>query len=298
MIAFAVLAAGLTVAGVLIIAWQVWPAPPRLDVALARIQATRLHPAAEPASVLGRSERVGGWLATHLARPAGLLALPRTDLALLDRTAERFMLDKLALLIAGIIIPSLFLGALTVMGASLPWALPVLAVLTSAFGLSFIPDVNVRAEARRRRSEFRYAFACYLQLVLLEREAGAALNAALEGPVTVAEAWPFRRIADALETARRGQQQPWRALAELGERIGVRDLVDLAHSAQIAGAEGAKMHDVLTAKITAMRHEAAAATRAEANARTTAMWVPTSLLMLGFVVLIGFPFFIRLIGSG
>ncbi|MEV0401076.1 hypothetical protein [Actinoallomurus sp. NPDC050550] len=68
----------------LIIAWQVWPAPPRLDVALARIQATRLHPAAEPASA-GRSERVGGWLATHLARPAGLLALPRSDLALLDR---------------------------------------------------------------------------------------------------------------------------------------------------------------------------------------------------------------------
>ena len=58
------------------------------------------------------------------------------------------------------------------------------------------------------------------------------------------------------------------------------------------------MHDVLVAMISSMRHEASAAARAEANARTTAMWVPTSLLMLGFVILIGFPFFSKLLASG
>jgi uncharacterized membrane-anchored protein len=47
-----------------------------------------------------------------------------------------------------------------------------------------------------------------------------------------------------------------------------------------------------------MRHEASASTRAEANSRTTAMWVPTSLLMLGFVVLVGYPFFSRLLAAG
>jgi tight adherence protein C len=293
----AVVAAAVTVLGVLLIARELRPAPPRLDVALARIQATHRTPAV-PVTPPGPGERVGAWLATHLARPAGMLAVPRTDLALLDRTAERFMLDKLALFSAGIVIPSVLLTALAAAGASLPWALPVVAVVLLAAGLSFLPDAWVRTEARHRRSEFRYAFACYLQLVLLERAAGAALDAALEGPVSAADAWPFRRIAAALQAARRGQQQPWRALADLGEQIAVTDLVDLAYSAQIAGAEGAKMHDVLAAKITAMRHEAAAATRAEANARTTAMWVPTSLLMLGFVVLVGFPFFARLIGPG
>ncbi|OLT16924.1 hypothetical protein BJF79_48700 [Actinomadura sp. CNU-125] len=84
----------------------------------------------------------------------------------------------------------------------------------------------------------------------------------------------------------------------LGEEINVPDLVDLAHTAQIAGGEGAKMHDVLVAKIGSMRHEASAAARSEANSRTTAMWVPTSLLMLGFVILIGFPFFSKLLGAG
>ena len=296
MIAFAAAAGALAALGVIVIAQWLRPAPPRLDLALTRIQATRAEPA-QPASA-GLGARIGTWLAGHLARPAGFLTVPRTDLALLDRTLERFMLDKLALFVAGIAAPTGVVTLLRAAGASPPWVLPVLADLLLAAGLSFIPDVNVQSEARQRRKDFRYAFTCYLQLIVLEREAGAALNAALEGPLTVADAWAFRRIDEALERARRGQQHPWRALAELGEQIGVHDLVDLAHTAQIAGAEGAKMHDVLTAKITAMRHEAAASTRADANTRTTAMWVPTSLLMLGFVVLVGFPFFSRLLTTG
>ena len=296
MIAFAAAAGALAALGVMVIAQWLRPAPPRLDLALTRIQATRAEPA-HPASARACA-RIGTWLAGHLARPAGFLTVPRTDLALLDRTVERFMLDKLALFVAGIAAPTGVVTLLRAAGSSPPWVLSVLADLLLAAGLSFIPDVNVRSEARQRRKDFRYAFTCYLQLIVLEREAGAALNAALEGPLTVADAWAFRRIDEALERARRGQQHPWRALAELGEQIGVHDLVDLAHTAQIAGAEGAKMHDVLTAKITAMRHEAAASTRADANTRTTAMWVPTSLLMLGFVVLVGFPFFSRLLTTG
>ncbi|GLY80550.1 hypothetical protein [Actinoallomurus iriomotensis] len=297
MIALAATAGILAALGLITIARELRPAPPRLDVALARLQPTRLHPS-EPVSTRGMGERVGGWLAERWARPAGMLAVPRTDLALLDRSVERFMLDKLTLLLAGLLIPTVTAGLLALMGAALPWTIPALASLLLAAGLTFLPDLNVRSAARQRRRDFRYAFAAYLQLVVLEREAGAALNTALEGPVTIAGTWPFRRIAAALARARRGQDPPWQALAELGQQLGVHDLVDLAHTAQIAGTEGAKIHDVLTAKITAMRHEASATTRTEANSRTTAMWVPTSLLMLGFVVLVGYPFFSRLLAAG
>lgn len=297
MTAVAVIAGAAAVLGVLVIARELRPAPPRLDLALSRIRPTRL-PSPGLATGRTRGERIGGWLADHFTRPAGMLAVPRTDLALMDRTVERFMLGKLALFLAGIAIPTIVSGLLVLVGTALPWTVPVLGSLLLAAGMSFLPDAGIRSAARQRRKEFRYAFAAYLQLVVLEREAGAALNTALEGPITIAETWPFRRIGAALERARRGQYQPWLALAELGNLIGVHDLVDLAHTAQIAGTEGAKIHDVLTAKITAMRHEASAATRAEANSRTTAMWVPTSLLMLGFVALVGYPFFVRLISAG
>ncbi|TDB96925.1 type II secretion system F family protein [Actinomadura sp. 7K534] len=298
MTAIAVLAGCMLAAGLILLVRELWPGPPRLEAALARIQPVPFPSAEVRDDSAPLAERVGRWLAERVGRPVGLLAIPRTDLALLGRPVERFMLDKLALFLAGLAVPSLLTVLVGVAGSSLPWTFPVLAGLVLAAVLSLVPDWNVRAKGRQRRREFRYAFTSYLQLVVLERQAGAALNAALENPAKVTDGWPFQRIHQALSRARHAQQQPWRALADLGADIDVRDLTDLAHTAEIAGSEGAKMHDVLVAKISSMRHEASAAARAEANARTTAMWVPTSLLMLGFVILIGFPFFSKLLASG
>jgi hypothetical protein len=294
----AALAGCLAAAGLILLVRELRPAPPQLDAALARVQAVPFAPPARQDDSATIQEKVGRWLAERIARPTGLLAVPRTDLAVLGRPVERFMLDKLALFVTGLAAPSLLTGLVTVAGGSLPWAFPVLVGLVLAAVLSLVPDWSVRSQARLRRRDFRYAFTSYLQLVVLERQAGAALNAALENPAKITDGWPFQRIHQALSRARQGQQQPWRALADLGAEIDVRDLTDLAHTAEIAGSEGAKMHDVLIAKIGSMRHEASAAARSEANARTTAMWVPTSLLMLGFVILIGFPFFSKLLASG
>ncbi|WP_141578767.1 type II secretion system F family protein [Actinomadura sp. WMMA1423] len=298
MTVIAALAGCLAAAGLILLVRELRPAPPRLDAALARVQAVPFPAAAGHDDSAALQEQVGRWLAERVARPAGLLAVPRTDLAVLGRPVERFMLDKLALFVTGLAAPSLLTGLVTVVGGSLPWTFPVLVGLVLAAVLSMVPDWSVRSQARQRRRDFRYAFTSYLQLVVLERQAGAALNAALENPAKITDGWPFQRIHQALSRARHGQQQPWRALADLGAEIDVRDLTDLAHTAEIAGSEGAKMHDVLIAKIGSMRHEASAAARSEANARTTAMWVPTSLLMLGFVILIGFPFFSKLLASG
>lgn len=298
MTVLAALAGLLAAAGVLVLAGELRPAPPRLDAALARIQPVPLPSAPAPDDAAGWDERMGRWLAERVARPAGMLAVPRTDLALLARPVERFMLAKLALFLTGLIAPSVLTGLISLAGGSPGWAFPLLAGVALAAVLSMVPDWTVRSQARQRRRDFRYAFTSYLQLVVLERQAGAALNTALEDPAKITDGWPFQRIHQALSRARHAQQQPWRALADLGAEIDIRDLTDLAHTAEIAGGQGAKMHDVLIAKISSMRHEASAAARAEANARTTAMWVPTSLLMLGFVILIGFPFFSKLLASG
>ncbi|TYB43873.1 hypothetical protein [Actinomadura chibensis] len=298
MTAIAALAGCLGAFGIVLIVRDLRPAPPRLDAALARIQPTPMLSAMSGVKATSGTEKLGRWLAEHLARPTGMLAVPRADLALLGHTVERFMLQKLALFLAGLAAPAFATALLTLAGGSMPWTFPALAGSALAVVLAMVPNYGVRSTARQRRRDFRYAFTSYLQLVVLERQAGAALNTALEEPTKITDGWPFQRIHRALSRARHAQQQPWHVLADLGEQINVPDLVDLAHSAQIAGAEGAKMHDVLIAKIGSMRHEASANARAEANARTTAMWVPTSLLMLGFVILIGFPFFSKLLASG
>ncbi|WP_395107557.1 hypothetical protein [Actinomadura sp. SCN-SB] len=297
MTALAAVAGLLAALGIIVVVREFRTAPPRLDAALSRIQATPLGVPPSTATISG-SERVGRWLVDHLSRPAGVLTLPRADLALLGRPAERFMVAKLILFITGLVTPSALFALVSLIGGAPSWPVPVIVSLALAVVLAFTPDWSVRSQAREHRKDFRYAFTAYLQLVVLEREAGSALNAALEEPAKTTDGWAFQRIHQALTRARHAQQQPWGALARLGEDIGVRDLIDLAHTAEIAGSEGAKMHDVLVAKISSMRREASAAARSEANTRTTTMWVPTSLLMLGFVILVGFPFFSKLMGSG
>ncbi len=138
MIVLAVTAGVLAAAGIMVIARELRPAPPRLDLALARIQAAAPQPG-QAAAGQRLGDRAGGWLAEHLARPAGLLALPSTDLALLERSAERFMLGKLALFLAGVTIPALVESVLALAGSAMSWTVPVLASLLLATGLSFLP---------------------------------------------------------------------------------------------------------------------------------------------------------------
>jgi pilus assembly protein TadC len=293
--ALAAAAGALTAASLITTLHTLRPPPLRLDVALARIQPTPPTVQRPPAPTPG--ERLGAWLTGHLDRPGRLVAVPHTDLALLHRSAEQIMLAKLALAVLGLAVPSTVFTALAVAGVSPPWTLPTITGVLLALALFFAPDLVLRSVARRRRRDFHFALTCYLQLVVLERYAGASVAAALEQPARTADTWPFARISDALTRARHAQQPPWQALADLAEHIGVHDLMDLAYTAEIANQHGARMHDVLTAKITAMHHQAAATARSQANARTTTMWVPTSLLMLGFVILIGFPFLARLVTS-
>jgi Flp pilus assembly protein TadB len=293
MIGLAVTAGLLAGLAVLVLIDQLRPPPPHLHVILDRIHPARLEPPTHHRPTL--TTRIGHWATERLTRPTRLRAIPHQDLAVLGKPVETFMTEKLLWFGAGLLLPPLASAALTWAGATTGWALPAIAALALAAVGFHIPDLAVRSTASQHRRDFRHALSCYLQLVVLEREAGAALGAALEEPTKIADTWAFRRIGQALERARRGGQQPWQALADLGEHLGIHDLHDLAYTAKVAGGEGAKTRDILNAKITSMRREASTATRSQANTRTTTMWVPVSLLMLGFVVLVGFPFFYRLI---
>ena len=64
----------------------------------------------------------------------------------------------------------------------------------------------------------------------------------------------------------------------------------------MAGQEGARILETLTARAESMRVQALAATKAQAGARSTTMVLPIALLAGGFLVLLIFPDFYRLFG--
>jgi Flp pilus assembly protein TadB len=203
---------------------------------------------------------------------------------------------KLGLGFLGLAIVPVLTGLLALGGRSLPWTIPAAGSLALGAALFFTPDLVTRSNARHRRADFRLALTSYLDLVALERGAGAAPTEALEAAAEVGQGWAFERISLALSQARKASAPPWDGLAQLAGEIGITELADLAEIAGVAGQEGARILDTLSARAESMRAEALAATKAEAGARSTTMVLPIALLAGGFLVLLIFPDFYRLFG--
>lgn len=278
--------------GVFLLARELIPAGARLEAALARLDPEDgRYPADQPASATAARR-----LAWHLHAAAPWLPVPSADLALLGQDRETWLASKISCGLLGLVAAPLLCVALTFGRASL--AVPAVASLAAGTVLFFAPDLVTRVNAAERRTDFRHALTSYLDLVGLERGAGAGPTEALEGAAEIGGGWAFQRIAAALDAARRSGAPPWTALAGLARETGVSELADLADIAEVAGQEGARILETLSARAASMRAEALAADRARAGARSTTMVIPIAVLGAGFLLLLIFPIVYRTFGTG
>jgi Flp pilus assembly protein TadB len=281
--------------GVFLVVSELIPAGTRVDAAIDRLN----RPATGPAGSAGRPP--GGMLGAPVTRRLGerlaqalpWLPIPDADLSLLGQDRSAWLASKVACGLLGLALPVLLTAALAVTGHSLSIAVPVAAALLLGAGFFFLPDLVTRVNAAEKRYDFRHALSSYLDLVGLERGAGAGPTEALEAAAAIGGGWAFARIGAALDGARRVGAAPWTALAGLAAETGVTELADLADIAEIAGQEGGRILDTLAARAASMRAEALAADRAKAGSRGTTMVVPISLLAVGFLILLVFPIIYR-----
>jgi Flp pilus assembly protein TadB len=264
------------------------PAGPSLRAAIDRLDSVGApvdHQAALPAR-----------LGQRLAIAAPWLPVPAADLRLLGQDPTEWLATKVSYGVLGLaLVPAL--SALVALGGhSLPWTIPVGGTLALGMAMFFLPDLVTRVNAKQKRADFRHALTSYLDLVALERGAGAAPTEALEAAAEVGRGWAFERIGAALDGARKASRPPWDGLARLADEIGISELGDLAEIAGVAGQEGARILETLSARAESMRAQALAATKAQAGARSTTMVLPIALLAGGFLVLLIFPDFYRLFG--
>lgn len=276
-----ILASGvLTGLGVFLAVSQLLPGGPRLDAALARIHAAGEQDP-EPTALATVTRRIAA------AVPG--LPVPAADLALLGQDRERWFGSKVVCGLIGLaLMPGLPMLA-RIGGHRLPWTLPAIASVALGVGLFFVPDLVTRVKAAEQRTDFRHALTSYLDLVALERGAGAGPTEALEAAARIGGGWAFTRIAAALDAARKASRPPWEGLAALAGQTGVAELADLAEIAEVAGHEGARILQTLAARAESMRTEALAATKAKAGSRSTTMVVPIAVLGVGFLLLLIFP---------
>lgn len=288
MITAVVLGAG---CGVGLWALLVWAAPARTPLGLVL---ARLWQQPEPAPILTADR--SGWAAragrrfTPLLRSVGLPSLGVSrDLAVVGRDVDAHLAEKATLTLLGLLAPPVLDLLLALLGAPLDPVMPVfLAVGLAAVGF-LAPDLRVRADARRRRTDFRHALSAYLDLVVVSLAGGAGPDGALSDAASVGRGWAFTQLRRALDTARLTRVPAATTLAQLGTEIDSRDLAELAASLSLAGTEGARVRASLAARAGSLRTHLLTDADAAAKAGTERLGLPWGLLFLGFLVFLGYP---------
>lgn len=103
----------------------------------------------------------------------------RADLDLLGVTTAHLMTRKLLGALVGLVIPVVITAALTAFGIGIHIVIPAAVGLFFAALGWLLPDSQLREKATDRRAEFVRAALAYLQLVAIQRMAGAGPHQAM-----------------------------------------------------------------------------------------------------------------------
>ncbi len=203
--------------------------------------------------------RAGG-MDSVLARVAagGVGPQLQQDLAVLDRTLADHSKAKLqnALVLAAFPVAAY---AVSTAGSGLFISPAILGFGTLGW---LVTDRVTRQRANQRRAEIRASLVTYLQLVATMLAGGAGPNEAL---------WAVTRFGSGPE------------------------LDELTAAVELAGSSGARIRASLLTKATSLRQAELAQTQSDAAAASESMGVPVGVMLLGFVVAIGFPAFMAIL---
>lgn len=298
----ALLAGGLIGLGISLLVWRLRPAQVDLATALDRLSPDRSLSATTTDSRSGEPheqdtrDRLGGWAMRALPLDT-LGAPPYRELALMRVPVHRFYGEKVLFAILGAVLPVLLVLLFRTVGFGLPWFLALFGAIIGSALMFFLPDYNIKDDAKAARKEFGRALASYIDLVALERNSGSGPRQAMEIAANIGDSWVFRRLAEELSRSRWSGLPPWDALRKLSDELGLPELADLADIMRLSGEEGAQVYQTLRSRSQSMRTADLNAALTEANATGERMSIPMSALGLIFMAILVTPALLNFIQS-
>jgi len=282
----------ITAAGLVLAVAAVRPGAPKLSLVLAQLN----HEAPVEAAVFGTegptSASVPWWRALLPVRVMALaqryLGAASQDLNILGISGAELAGRKAALALGGLLGPPVLFAVLLVAGVDLPALLLAgLSVGLGALGW-VIPSRQVGERAALAREEFLAALTAFLALVGLERQARGSPTEALEEASRISGAWPFVMIHTELLRAELAGQPPWDGLRDLGRRVGVEQLTNLADIVA-AAADGAAVFETLLAEARNLRNAELSDQQERAGVAGEQLTLPAIVLATGFMMLVLYP---------
>ena len=295
----AILGGALLGVGVVLLVWRLMPTRPDLADVVHRNSPEGAKAHAEAAALnthdASTTERLGVWALKRL--PSSWWGrTPTKELALLQIPVHRYYGEKVIFALVGLAFPSVLGYLLIVGGVGIPFGFPLIGSLILAAALFFLPDFNVRDDAKKAHKEFTDALGTYTDLVALERLGGAGARQAMELAAEVGDSWVFRRLSEELARSRWNGKAPWDALNALADELGLPELTELADIMRLSK-EGSQVYTQLRARSEGMRSAALNAELSKANSASERLSVPGALLAVMFAIIMVTPSLINLAGG-
>jgi tight adherence protein C len=233
------------------------------------------------------------WESSSIARR--LLAGTHADLFICNTTPAEHLAQRMLFTLIGMLWAPATTALMAAGGVSVSLAIPVWTALALAPVGFLYPSVALRSKAKAQRRSFRHAFSSFLDLVSVSLSGGKGIEGALHDGSNAGDGWAFEKLRDSLQRSQLLGVTPWQGLAKLGDELDVPELKELAASAQLGGAEGARVRSSIAAKARALRLRSLTDVEAAAQSASEKMSLPIVGLMVGFIIFLGYPAIIQVV---
>ena len=237
------------------------------------------------------------WIALATRLGGGTSRRLAADLAVIGRTPQRHVLDKLGyavLFLALALVPAVLFPLIDI---GVPFVTTALGALLFAAAGWIYPDIEVRSRAVATRRSWASALTVYVDIVGISLAGGAGVEDALMVAARAGAGPQFEQLDTALRAAQTRRQKLWHALDELGGRADITPLRELASAVDLAAESGSRIRETLLAKANALRVRQLTDAEAEAQKASETMGIAPALMAIAAVVLIGYPALARFLSG-
>jgi tight adherence protein C len=211
------------------------------------------------------------------------------NLLLLKKSKDALSLNCFYAAIIGAGVSMTVFSGLFFLGDLSSFLAPAWIILACAAIGWLIPIAKLNREAQEAREELAACLSLFADLVALHMSSGMGLEESLMRSTEFIDEPSFSHISKCLRFARETGANFWDSLMSLGRRLDVTFLVELASSIKLAGDEGAKIKTSLLTKSKSLKNLELSKAKTKANQITEKLFLPSLVMLFGFLIFIGYP---------
>jgi len=238
-----------------------------------------------------RSTEDDDYLTVVAERFGGLTSsMPLADLEILGWSREYWYRRRITFAAVGFVLGCLIaFGLRLFVNFPLFLAVPLLGLLVAGIGTA-TADSDRTTKADVARDEMRLALSYFLEVAAIMLAGGAGAETALESAAVRGKGVGFQRFAREVARAKEDPRlNAFTALRNLGQRVGVRELVEFGDVMILSSENSATVRQALQDKASLLVFREQERRKVAALSKNVAMSIPVAGMAGGFIIWLVFP---------